>query len=800
MQLSAIFLLSLASLSYEVLIARIFSISQWHHLSFMVISVALFGFAASGTALSILDAFNKAPVKRFSTDHATAWMIRLYALSGTAALILLPCLPLDYFRLPLEPIQGLYLLTAYLLLSMPFFFTGLLISVSYSATPEKTGTVYFATMLGSACGAAVPFLLLPFFGEGKLAMASVFGPAILILPAEIKAALYRRNSPHRRIAVRAVPLVISIGAAIVLFLTASNILEPIPVEPSPYKALSQICRLPDTHISETTHTIRGRIDRVESPYIRFVPGLSLKFTDRLPRQWALFRDGDGQLTFYEAASSKQTAFPRYTLPYLGYFLARTPDRVLIVQNGGGSAVPCAVSSGARHITILEQNPKIAEMMRGQACLFNIVNEHPRTFFARTDEKFDVIHIDSWGASMAGADALTQDFLFTKEAFAAYMGHLARCSHLIISRRLHLPPADSLRLFATAYEVLRTGGLFQPERHLALLRSWDTFTLVVSSAPVDTTRVKEFAKELNFDLVFLHDMTTNEANRFNVFDEPFHFIKIRNLAAGYGSGTQDVFFNRYLLDVKPLEDDRPFFGRYLKWTRIKDLYQITGKRLYGMLLSGEVVVGVVFVETLLITLLLLILPLAATYRRESRPSFSQVVYFFSIGAGFMFVELYYLKAFTLLFGDPIISLTVVLSAFLVFSGAGGMASRNLGSAAIRPALIGIVALMGLSVVGMEPVLHRLLSAPTVMRFIFATLLMLPAGVAIGFPFPLGMRCLLSTPAERAYAWTSNGCASVLASVAAAQIAVSFGISTLAVSAAGAYIIALACRQNSATRPG
>ena len=118
---AAVFLLSLSSISYEVLLARVFSISQWNHLSFMVISIALFGFSASGTLLSILETRDKDLLKRLVSNNTLVWLIQLYAVTGAAAFILLNRMPLDYFRLPLEPIQAFYLLSAYLLLAMPFF-------------------------------------------------------------------------------------------------------------------------------------------------------------------------------------------------------------------------------------------------------------------------------------------------------------------------------------------------------------------------------------------------------------------------------------------------------------------------------------------------------------------------------------------------------------------------------------------------------------------------------------------------------------------------------------------------------
>ncbi|MDH3881291.1 MAG: hypothetical protein OES64_07045, partial [Desulfobacteraceae bacterium] len=180
MILAAVFLLSLSALSFEILLVRVFSISQWNHLSFMVISITLFGFAAGGTFLNIIDTYKKGWEKHLSSFENIHIFTILFTLSAIISFIVLNRIPLDYFRLPLEPIQALYLLTAYLLLALPFFFTGLVVSIAYAFMPEKTGFVYFANMAGSAFGAIIPVMLLPFIGEGKLVILLALVPLAVI--------------------------------------------------------------------------------------------------------------------------------------------------------------------------------------------------------------------------------------------------------------------------------------------------------------------------------------------------------------------------------------------------------------------------------------------------------------------------------------------------------------------------------------------------------------------------------------------------------------------------------------------
>ncbi len=790
MILTAVFLLSLSSLTFEVLLTRVFSISQWNHLSFMVISIALFGFAASGTFLSILDTRKKGWGKRLSSTGPVKIFIIIYTITTIASFIVLNRIPLDYFRLPLEPIQTLYLLIAYLILSLPFFFAGLIVSLAYSYFPEKTGFVYFASMAGSAFGAFIPVPFLPLFGEGRLIIVAALIPLILLpfgVPKPATGDLLRENVQRKKqIPFLASALGISVIAAILIFLKGGLIVE---VKSSPYKSLSQILQFPGTRIIESVTSLRGRIDSIKSPYIRFAPGLSLKFKNELPSQWAAFKDGDDPFVLYNLSGHKDVKFSRYTLPYSGYLLSPNPENVLLVQNGGGSGIICAISSNAGEITIVEQNPQIARIVRSHYNL-PVVNQNHRAFLAQSHKQFNIIHVENWGPSLPGTAALNQEHLFTIDAFTEYLNHLTKDGILIISRKLLLPPADSIRLWAGAYEALRSLKIESPEHHIVLLRSWDTFTLIVSAKPLhDLSIIKEFARNLNFDLVYFPGITSEMANRFNIFDMPYHFLEINRLAQAYRSGNEKKFFQTCSLDVLPQTDSRPFPSRFLKWSRLKEIYKSTGSRPYSLLMSGEIVVAVVFFEALLIAVLLLVLPLFAIPKKGKKPSISRIIYFLSVGAGFMFVELFFIKEYILLFGDPVISFTVVLTGFLVFSGAGGYWSQRMKQQSLRYSLIALITFLILVFISLDTFVHKILGFPVFFRYLLAFLLLMPTGLLVGLPFPLGMRYLLENPVQRAYAWAVNGCASVLTSILSAQIALSVGIPAIMACAASAYIVVL-----------
>jgi hypothetical protein len=789
MILTAVFLLSLSSLALEVLLTRVFSISQWNHLSFMVISIALFGFAAAGTFLNIMDTRKKDWEKRLSAGGPVKIFIILYTVTAMGSFMVLNQIPLDYFRLPLEPVQIFYLLTAYLLLSLPFFFAGLVISLASACIPDNSGFVYFASMAGSACGAIIPFPFLPLLGEGRFIVLTALIPLIIVLfekPTTNNIPAVTKNIPRgKRFALQASVLLIVLIAGLIVSMGNSI---GIKVNPSPYKDLSRVLQFPDTRIFETVTGLRGRFDSVQSPYIRFAPGLSLKFKGILPEQWAIYKDGDTPFFIYKLQLQKEEGFSRFTLPYAGYMLVPNPEHILLIQDGGGSAIPCAMASGAPNITVVEQKPKIAHIVRNR---YNIpvVNQTPRAFMAQSGKHYDIIHIENWGSSLPGSDALTQGYLFTTESFSEYLTHLTENGILILARKLLLPPADSIRLWAVAYESLKSLEFKNPERHIAVLRNWSTFTLIVSVKPFnDTAVLKDFARSMNFDLVFLPGITKEMVNRFNIFDAPYHFFEIKTLAEAYRSGTEKAYFKSYPIDVAPQPDNRPFPGRFLKWNRLKSLYKITGSRFYSLFMSGEIVVCVVFLEALVITVFLLLVPVFTIKKSDKKPNISLLLYFLAVGGGFMFVELFFIKKYIFIFGDPVISFTVVLTGILVFSGFGGYCSQRIGPGGLRYALIALIAVLIFIFLGLDPMIHGILGLSKILQYALAILLLILPCFLVGLPFPLGMRYLLNRPAQRAYAWTANGCSSVLASVLSAQIALSLGIPIIILCAATAYFVA------------
>ena len=813
MALLLVFTASAAALALEALLARYFALTQWHHLSFMVISVALLGFSASGTWLNLAAArpgwggAGTAPPAG-AAERRMRGAAGGMAVSSVAMFLVLRLLPLDFFRIPSEPLQLLYLAASFLACAVPFFFAGLVTAIAFAGA-ARPGAVYAAAMSGSAAGVLLPVLLLPAAG---LRAALLVPAALVLLP--LLASLGRPARPW--LAPAAALLAVGLGGGVVLGLPA---LEP---RPGPYKYLAHLLRFPDTKLAARRDTVRGRIDEVTGPTIRFAPGLSLGAGVPVPPQRALVRDGDAALFLVEGgagagAAGAAGAWLDALHPALALQLGRAPRSALVLQEGGGVLLAAALRAGG-NVRVAAPSAEVARRLRAlpvaEGASLRVVDDEPRALarrLARAGARFDAVLIEDWGASLAGTASHTQEPLLTVEAFRDYLALLEPDGVLSISRRLLLPPANAPRLAALAVRALPAAAQQAPAAHVAMVRNWDSFTLLVTPQPLPPPRIeaiRAFAAGRGFDLVALPGLRAAETNRFNRLAEPFHAQAVAAVldharaAAGPADG---------LVDLRPPTDDRPFFNRFVRWAHLADYQRATGGRLYGLLLSGDVVALAVLAEALLLALVLLAVPwLRAGRIRGARTSARRhaaaagstgavVAYNLAVGLGFILLELMLIQRLTVALGDPVVSFKVALGALLVWSAAGGLLSERVApprawlAAAVAAGVVLAYAVAGAAL------LPALLGLPRVARVAAIAAALAPLGAALGMAFPLGLRLLAPAPAARALAWAANGCASVVGAVASTLLAVAQGITALGLIAAASYAIAALVSARVANRP-
>lgn len=811
--MAAVLLVSLASLGYEVLLTRIFSFSQWNHLSFMVISIVMFGCAASGSALSLAEGASPGRIR--AAGRSLPLLCLAYGLAAAGSYLLLRVIPLDYFRLAVEPVQGVWLLAVYLALLAPFALAGAVTGLALAGHPERAGLIYGASLLGSAAGAASAALLLPLLGEARLALA------LALLPSVVPVA----QSVVRRRFRLALLGAVALGAAVAA--VGAPWVEGLEPQPSAYKLLAQALQFPEVRLTRTERTLRARVDELETPYLRFAPGLSLTYTGALPERRLLVRDGDELFALPELDDPQALQFARYSHAYAAYELVAGGQGgvdVLVLLQGGGLSLAAAAAAGAQRVTVLVEPAAVARALRQtrheaaprlevrQGGLRLGLQRGPGQSPERSPERnpghlagYDVVQIEAWGPSVPGIAALSEEPLLTVEALQACLVAASPRGIVSVSRRLLLPPSDCLRLFAAAAEALRRLGAGDPLRHLLALRGWDSHTLLFSPQPFSAAQVaglRRFCGERNFDPLFWDGLPEEEANRYNRFAEPYHYRELQALANAVREGLTERWLRERDLDLRPSTDDRPYHNRYIRWTRIGALYRATGRRLYSLLLSGEVIVLAVLAVALPLGAVLLVVPALASRQREGRgpsrggtgpqPGLRPGLYFLASGAGYLFLEMGLIQTLTAVVGSAVVALTGVLSVLLVLSGAGGAllsAPAAAGAEGRRSAAaaLALTACTGALAALAGAARASLLRGAPGVAVPAAALLAAAAGVLAGVPFPAGLARLEAGPAARARAWAANGVASVLASILSLPLAMSLGISRLFVAAALCYAL-------------
>jgi spermidine synthase len=795
----AILLLSAATLAYEILLMRLFLITQWHHFSYMVISLALLGYGASGTFIALAREWL---LKRFRAVFATA--ASLFGVTAIVSYVVSQRLPFNPLEVVWDPYQQLYLFCLYLLLAIPFFCTATCIGLTFSRFGERSAVVYRYDLLGAGIGSffiVAAMFVLPLTTCLKILSAIGFVSAGL---AFIGSASWRKL---------ALPL-FAIGL-LSPFFWPHTLLRP---RLSPYKALSQTLQIPGRRIIQERTSSLGSLAVVESQKVPFrhAPGFSLQANFEIPSQLAIFQDGDSMaaITRYEKdrASLAYLDLQPSALPY--HLLDR--PRVLVLGAGGGSDVLLGHYHRARSIDAVELNPQMVDLVqRTYANFAGHIYELPevhvhvaeaRGFVGSSAKRYHLIALsllDSFTASAAGLYALTESTLYTVEAFETYLKHLRPDGILTITRWLKVPPRDSLKLFATAVTALERLGFDDPKTRIALIRSWNTTTLFVkrnSFLPTEIEKIKSFSDSLGFDLAYYPGITSGEVNRYNKLQGPYLYEGAKALLGPEGTN----FIRNYKFQIAPATDDRPYFFHFFKWEILPELISLWGSGGISLIEWGYVVLAVTLVQATLSSIVLILAPLKALLKHESTPAGQHLfgrtfIYFFGLGLAFLFIEMAFIQRFTLFLSHPLYSVSVVLCAFLVFAGLGsGYSERvakiwpsNVGRAPspIWIAVAGIISIACLYIFLLPMIFDWLSPQPQTAKVIISILVIAPLAFCMGMPFPIGLKRLSRhAPGLVPWAWGINGCASVMSAVLATMLAIHFGFTVVIVHAIFFYGLA------------
>jgi hypothetical protein len=798
-------LLSAGVLAFEITLTRIFAVAQWYHFAFMAVSVALLGFGASGTALAIWPAPARYPQRWMSPLSAA------FAATVLASFLVVNYVPFDSYRIAWEPIQFVYLAVYYLALTTPFFFAGAVVGALLSSEGAPVNQIYAANLAGSGLGALVALAGLTWLSPpGVVLLAAALGLAAAIA--------FNPASSSRHYALRTTHYIsfVLIAAIIILATDPPPFLD---IRLSPYKTLSTLLRYPDTQITFTGWNAFSRVDAIESSTIRSYPGLSFGYVGPTPAQVGITVDGDNLTPITANANEEALAFLDALPTALPYRLVDSP-RTLIIEPGGGLDVLQALRQGASHVTAVERNPLIVDVVRRLYSAYSgqlytrpdvtVEIESGRGFarravaagrsFARAqDGPFDLVHIslaDSFKVVNFGAYSLTESPTYTVDAFRDFYRLLSDDGILVIPRWLQLPPSESLRAAATVITALEAEGVDRPTSHLVAYRTFRTMTLLVKRRPFTPDQlaaIRQFVAENSFDLVAAPDITPADVNQHNVLEEPAYYQAFQQLLGP----DRARFVAGYGYDISPPTDDRPFFYHYFRWSQVNEILATFGKTWQPFGGGGYLVLFILLALATLASVGLIVLPLlirrlvqtdhGSRSERPRRVVLSTFVVFSALGIGFLFIEIPLIQHFVVFLGHPTLAFAAVVLAILLFSGLGSLAAPRV------PVVAGFaVAALGaiLYPAVLRPILAAALGASLIVRLGVAVLSLAPLGFFMGVPFPRALALVEAIDAQLApWAWAINGCASVLGSILATMLAMSAGFSAVLAVAGGAYLAGL-----------
>ena len=767
--LAGMFLLSCASLMYELSLSRLLAISLWHHYAFVIISAALLGYGSAGS----FRFFWARPLPVFIPPL-------VFALGLVPSYILANKLPFDPALMAHDPWHGGWLLLHFMLSAVPFFLAGLTLNLLLERYTGHSFLLYCWDLTGAAAGCLVFFWIAPLFLELEwLLISALFTGASAVCLAHSKK---------------------TFGFALVgvsYVLAVWFIWGVPPLQINAYKSLPQALRYPGSYIQDTFRDAATRVDLLKTPLARFAPGLSLEFTGKLPEQAGITIDGDGLSGFSAWNEENLGEYLRF-LPAWGLYAGQAPpEKILVLQSIGGQEVLGALEAGSASVTVQTEYPLLAAELskRNQYEKISIYPQQSRAFLSTVNELFDriLISIESTvPAGSTGMDPLRKDYLATREGMGALLERLTPSGWLALHRYLLPPPRAEIRMLATLLDAMRQRG-WDPEDHLGVFRTLNTLMVFASKKPWtadDVGRFRIFCDKMGYSPVYFPGMRKTEMNRRIRLPEPVYAQAVEKLLKQHKPDFSDSPFK-----LNPLDDDRPYFYLFLDWTKLKQSYDSLGGKWEGMVEAG-MLVPLLLAAVILFSVFFIAPPLLVNYRKL-RLQIPGLLYFFVVGLAFMLAEIALMEKLTPFLGRPVHSLAIVLGGLLLSSGAGSFLSRKSSQSTLLIFNVFLLLALLSYFVFLPELLSVLSSHSPDYRWAAALMLVFFPGTLMGIPFPAGMKRIAmhgyleeEHRSRVALTWCSNGCASVIGATLAIFLAQTLGQSILFLFASVCYAAAVA----------
>lgn len=784
-----IFLVSAATLLLQVVLTRVFSFAIWYHFAFLVIALALLGFGASGSVAAVWRG-----LARLSTAGVTATSAALAAAGIVLITVVVHYVPFDPFDILEEPIEVVYWLSYVAAVAIPFFFAGLTLTVILSRRSAQAGTLYCASLVGSGVGCIVfPWAMELLGGEMLLAACSALFCAAALCFCARKRLVW--------------------GAALLAVTACSaGVAWRLDFRPCASKAATMF---ETKHNAERIHSkwspvFRTDVYRFPDPTMTWLVEGGRRYDGPRPSWQVVVHDGDACAPMLHAhVPPEDMEVLRQHLFALPYQL-RPGGKVFIAGVGAGRDVMAALANGAGHIDGVELDPHTLDLLCGEYSEYvghlchrdnvNLIVGEARSELRRSRETYDVLQftgVDTVSSIAAGAYMLSENYIFTIEAFHEYFDRMNDDGLLCLIMPEVAGPYGTARmaprLCASVAAALEERGVSDPWRHCVVLANcppevpqdvFATPSVVVKKQPFTAEELEQIRAFADYNMFpAWHfpgeeiDSSTSKILRFSPEER-------RRYVDGFD------------LNLTPVRDDKPFFTHFYKWRGLFSKREMT----MGIYLSatGNVVLLGSLVICVVASLIIIVLPVLIARRREERRApvpVAHLLYFCAIGLGFMFVEITLIQRLVMFLGYPTYSLTITLFALLTFAGFGSLLSRNISTRTAAPMIVLYGCLATLLVVyalAGDALLAAFMHLSLTARAFLAVAAIAPLGLMLGMFFPVGIRDLGERqPSAVPLAWAANGSCSVIATILTLIVAITFGFRFVFLCAVGLYLVAAVC---------
>ncbi|MCX7833300.1 MAG: hypothetical protein N2490_03735 [Ignavibacteria bacterium] len=806
-----VFLISMAVLVLEFNLTRVLSVSMWYNFAFMIISVALLGFGISGVFLAKFKTFENKNI-----NFSVSILSILFGISVILSFYLMNRIPLDPFSLLSDRIQLIYLPAYYLLITIPFFFGGLIIALLITTFKEQVHSIYFSDLLGAGLACIVFIISVPLFGGGgTIAVISVMG--------FVAAIIFSYNN-YKKLSLVALALIIILLIAI---FSNKDILK---INVSPNKKIVNLADLrPDLKILTEWNSF-SKVDVVsdeEEPadgyrlYIGVIDAgnanTNIPFVKSLP------------ITM-KPADASNLAFANK--PY-GTDSTR---KVFIIGSAGGGEILVSLYHKAKKIIGVEINSILNDLIANKLSYWTgplvknnksveLITNDARAEINKREEMFDVIisaHTISSSAVSSGAMNMVENYILTKEAVREYVDKLTDSGILYISR----PETQLFKLITTLKtvdnEIFNTtsddNSIFKTLDTNDFKRKIICFRRKLSSFEVGTgksflagviykksgfnddevTNIRSEAIDLNLEVLYYYGI---DENYFPSTPDLKRLVETDNL-------TEEIkqVKSVYNLDINPATDNKPFFDNNigfagLNFQNIKEVLSQDEKAIFALKDKpvAEVTIIILLIQIVFVSFLFLILPFVFK-KRSSFESDKQdnlktnkklyFLYFSLLGLGYIMLQISMMQKFTIFLGQPVYTMLTVISTMLIASGIGSRISRNLSNKNFV-IVFSLIVLICLFIGFVVPsIFYKLIKLDLILRILFSIMIIFPLGFLMGMPFPAGIYKLNTSNNNKIIplCWALNGFFSVTGTALTVMIAMIVGFKLVFVIAAMIYLLA------------